>query len=140
MTRLVYLRVWKGYREAQCGWIEVKEEPQQDTTHPLRSITLLVMLAPRRKLMEVWRVLPTCVRLRAVDVGPYARLVTSVHTTLNTQGKAFVMSDNPFIGSKGTDGKGRTSKVDRRQSYCYVLRGTGVLETVTLSYAEAVAV
>ena len=61
---LVQLRVWKGYRSVQCGWL--------DALAPgggLRAV--LAIHAPRRELVEMWAV-PAGVRLRAIATGPPA--------------------------------------------------------------------
>ena len=64
---LVQLRVWKGYRSVQCGWL--------DALAPgggLRAV--LAIHAPRRELVEMWAV-PAGVRLRAIATGPGCRLL-----------------------------------------------------------------
>jgi len=46
---MTLLRMWKGYRDAQCGWTLPPEG------HPwARHGLLLVLYAPRRELLEVW--------------------------------------------------------------------------------------
>eukprot|EP01134_Creolimax_fragrantissima_P008141 CFRG8141T1 len=119
LTRLVYLRVWKGYREAQCGWVEVTDK-LVDTCTSLKgqrqSVMVLVILAPRRSLLEMWRVLPTCKRIHALDVGAYARLIYTTHGSLDIMGK----------GNTSVRG-------------CYLLRGSGVLELLSVKYEDAMA-
>eukprot|EP00879_Flechtneria_rotunda_P023802 GHRR01025202.1.p1 GENE.GHRR01025202.1~~GHRR01025202.1.p1 ORF type:complete len:221 (+),score=43.05 GHRR01025202.1:260-922(+) len=43
------VRIWKGYRDAQCGWLL---PPPSHPAHPLG--LLLVLLAPKRQVLEVW--------------------------------------------------------------------------------------
>lgn len=53
--KAVALRVWKGYREAQCCFVEVAEKMQknQDKNDRKRA-QFLVIYAPRRQCIEVW--------------------------------------------------------------------------------------
>lgn len=45
--------MWKGYREAQCGFIEVTEAKSQ-TSENRRSGLFLIIYAPRKALIEIW--------------------------------------------------------------------------------------
>lgn len=53
--KAVALRIWKGYREAQCCFVEVAEKLQknQDKNERKRA-QFLVIYAPRRQCIEVW--------------------------------------------------------------------------------------
>lgn len=61
-NRAIALRVWKGYREAQCSFIEVVEKnpvhPTTTTTtskkRDRRRAIFLVIFAPRRSVLEIW--------------------------------------------------------------------------------------
>ncbi|KAF4522485.1 hypothetical protein B566_EDAN002570 [Ephemera danica] len=56
------LRMWKGYRDAQCAWIEVKEPLSRTspaaasarTKHRPRVALFLVVYAPKKGIIEVW--------------------------------------------------------------------------------------
>ncbi|XP_063697435.1 rab3 GTPase-activating protein non-catalytic subunit isoform X2 [Culicoides brevitarsis] len=51
----IALRVWKGYREAQCCFVEVVEKLQKNMEkNQRRRAQLLVIYAPRRQCIEVW--------------------------------------------------------------------------------------
>lgn len=67
----VIVRMWKGYRDAQCGWmvVGVKGEGEKDTLY-------LVIHAPRRGLVEVWRMRHGA-RACAQAVGTGWRLVAA---------------------------------------------------------------
>ncbi|XP_030854258.1 rab3 GTPase-activating protein non-catalytic subunit isoform X1 [Strongylocentrotus purpuratus] len=69
VTRGVAVRMWKGYRDAQCGWIQVIEDIHRERTsehgskrprhstdskHGPRVALFLVIYAPRRGIIEVW--------------------------------------------------------------------------------------
>ncbi|KAL7078296.1 hypothetical protein ACQ4LE_002037 [Meloidogyne hapla] len=44
------LRIWKGYRQARCAWIEQKGSVPHQTAKAL----FLIIYVPRRGLLEVW--------------------------------------------------------------------------------------
>uniref|UniRef100_A0A1B0FY92 Rab3 GTPase-activating protein non-catalytic subunit n=1 Tax=Phlebotomus papatasi TaxID=29031 RepID=A0A1B0FY92_PHLPP len=51
------LRIFKGYREAQCSFIEVVEKvPKSSAPNPVKSrrAIFLIILAPRRGVLEIW--------------------------------------------------------------------------------------
>ena len=64
----IAIRMWKGYRDAQCGWIEVKEEKHHisrkerkakmgfDSEIPLRKALFLVIYAPKKGLIDIWSI------------------------------------------------------------------------------------
>ncbi|KZC10899.1 Rab3 GTPase-activating protein non-catalytic subunit [Dufourea novaeangliae] len=61
--RGIAIRMWKGYRNAQCGWIEVEEQRHsgmhkavtkfKQTSH-LRSALFLVIYAPKKGVIDIW--------------------------------------------------------------------------------------
>lgn len=57
-VRGVMIRMWKGYREAQCGFIEVTEarnrKDQSAGTSNRRSGLFLIIYAPRKSILEIW--------------------------------------------------------------------------------------
>ncbi|KAG1709741.1 Rab3 GTPase-activating protein non-catalytic subunit [Nymphon striatum] len=54
----VAVRIWKGYRDAQCAWLESEDEINvPDIKKPLklpRKALFLIVYAPRRGIVEVW--------------------------------------------------------------------------------------
>ncbi|OAD61467.1 Rab3 GTPase-activating protein non-catalytic subunit [Eufriesea mexicana] len=59
----IAVRMWKGYRNAQCGWIEVEEEKHSGMykaftkfkqTPQLRSAFFLVIYAPKKGVIDIW--------------------------------------------------------------------------------------
>lgn len=61
--RGIAMRMWKGYRDAQCGWIEVEEEKHSGMhkafskfkqTSQLRSALFLVIYSPKRGVIDIW--------------------------------------------------------------------------------------
>ena len=73
------LRMWKGYREAQCSWISVAEgEPTQSAgssaPHPSKSSLFLVIYTQRRGILEVWPVRDGP-RIAAFNIGSHCTLL-----------------------------------------------------------------
>ncbi|XP_014294842.1 rab3 GTPase-activating protein non-catalytic subunit [Microplitis demolitor] len=48
------LRMWKGYRDAQCGWIEVAEDKRSKVTSKRRTALFLVIYAPKKGVIDIW--------------------------------------------------------------------------------------
>nr|XP_012216087.1 PREDICTED: rab3 GTPase-activating protein non-catalytic subunit isoform X1 [Linepithema humile] len=61
----IAVRMWKGYRDAQCGWIEVTEEKDRGIHKNinksgrktlLRTALFLVIYAPKKGVIDIWNV------------------------------------------------------------------------------------
>ncbi|KAL0113487.1 hypothetical protein PUN28_012561 [Cardiocondyla obscurior] len=61
----IAVRMWKGYRDAQCSWIEVGEERDRGIRRnvdksgrkvPLRTALFLVIYAPKKGVIDIWSV------------------------------------------------------------------------------------
>ncbi|GMR54092.1 hypothetical protein PMAYCL1PPCAC_24287, partial [Pristionchus mayeri] len=63
------VRVWKGYRDASCGWVRVAGDGG-------KRAVFLVILAPRRNLLEIWSA-PNGRRVAARQVRGLALLQSS---------------------------------------------------------------
>ncbi|KAG5670414.1 hypothetical protein PVAND_000681 [Polypedilum vanderplanki] len=49
------IRMWKGYREAQCGFIEINESKmRKENNEARRSGLFLIIYAPRKAIIEIW--------------------------------------------------------------------------------------
>ncbi|XP_069464692.1 rab3 GTPase-activating protein non-catalytic subunit [Ambystoma mexicanum] len=80
------IRMWKGYRDAQVGWIQVSEDlhdretdrgqfsPFSSPQGPSRVAQFLVIYAPRRGILEVWST-QQGPRVGAFNVGKHCRLL-----------------------------------------------------------------
>ncbi|KAM7376600.1 hypothetical protein PAMP_006323 [Pampus punctatissimus] len=79
LARGIAIRMWKGYRDAQLGWLHVPEE-RGDREHspsaslPRRHALFLVIYAPRRGILEVWA-MQQGPRVGAFTVGKHCRLL-----------------------------------------------------------------
>ncbi|KJE95899.1 hypothetical protein CAOG_06293 [Capsaspora owczarzaki ATCC 30864] len=99
------VRMWKGYRDAQCGWIEVDEFiADEELVHGQQQraacrASFLCIYAPRRGLLEVWamRYGP---RVKAFNVGPHGTLLSAGYQTLGAPLGVSVSSDEA-AGSGG---------------------------------------
>ncbi|XP_067335261.1 rab3 GTPase-activating protein non-catalytic subunit-like isoform X2 [Channa argus] len=79
LARGVGIRMWKGYRDAQLGWLQVPEEPgdrefSPSASLPRRHALFLVIYAPRRGILEVWG-MQQGPRVGAFTVGKHCRLL-----------------------------------------------------------------
>ncbi|KAK4305761.1 hypothetical protein Pmani_022352 [Petrolisthes manimaculis] len=77
VQRGVTLRMWKGYRDADCGWVEVTGEWGEVR----RTTCFLLIYAPRRGLLEVWTP-QQGPRIAAFNVPKQSRLIYTSHTLL----------------------------------------------------------
>lgn len=71
----VILRIWKGYRDAQCAFIQVDEKLSKNTHKQKRKhTTFLAIYSPRRSTVDVW-----CVergkKLAVFPAGPHGQLI-----------------------------------------------------------------
>ena len=48
------VRMWKGYRDAQCGWIVVEEEEDEQPKQVKRKAVFVVIYAPKRGIIEIY--------------------------------------------------------------------------------------
>ncbi|TRZ02231.1 hypothetical protein DNTS_017576 [Danionella cerebrum] len=83
VARGIAIRMWKGYRDAQLGWVQVSEtRGERDSTTspsmPRRHAQFLVIYAPRRGILEVWGT-QHGPRVGAFTVGKHCRLLYAGH-------------------------------------------------------------
>ncbi|KAM3595515.1 uncharacterized protein V6R79_024591 [Siganus canaliculatus] len=78
LARGICVRMWKGYRDAQLGWLQVPEERGDrqfsPSASPRRHALFLVIYAPRRGILEVWA-MQQGPRVGAFTVGKHCRLL-----------------------------------------------------------------
>ncbi|KAI4883030.1 hypothetical protein NFI96_012495 [Prochilodus magdalenae] len=79
VARGIAIRMWKGYRDAQLGWVQVSEargerEIATSPSMPRRHAQFLVIYAPRRGILEVWGT-QHGPRVGAFTVGKHCRLL-----------------------------------------------------------------
>nr|KAF6302595.1 RAB3 GTPase activating non-catalytic protein subunit 2 [Pipistrellus kuhlii] len=86
VARGIAIRMWKGYRDAQIGWVQVVEDlhervPEKGDSSPFgspqgpsRVAQFLVIYAPRRGILEVWST-QQGPRVGAFNVGKHCRLL-----------------------------------------------------------------
>uniref|UniRef100_A0A0N5AXC0 RAB3GAP2_N domain-containing protein n=1 Tax=Syphacia muris TaxID=451379 RepID=A0A0N5AXC0_9BILA len=103
-------RVWKGYRDARCAWIEstttvdTKRKSEIHSETAKKKTLLLVLFAPRRGLLEAWLPL-NGKRIAAVNVEKNGRLISSFKARDYTLGNLTLVEDSTasafFLSSNG---------------------------------------
>ncbi|CAF0801180.1 unnamed protein product [Adineta steineri] len=84
IQRGIAIRIFKGYREAEIGFIQIEESTARDVTMSLssrKSALFLVIHAPKRQLVEIWGCQQGA-RVAAFNVSKNSRLVYLEHYTL----------------------------------------------------------
>ena len=80
VNSMLIVNIWKGYREAQCGWIVVPG-PREDGVDKPRNTLFLVIYAKKRGILEIW-----CpyqhYRVAAFNVGKKGILIPSMFNAL----------------------------------------------------------
>lgn len=80
--RGIALRVWKGYRDAQCSFIRVAEKLAKNSDRiNRRHAIFLVIFAPRRSCLEIWG-LQRGGKVAAFSVSKNGQLVHNAHTIM----------------------------------------------------------
>ncbi|XP_061551425.1 rab3 GTPase-activating protein non-catalytic subunit isoform X2 [Phycodurus eques] len=79
LNRGIAIRMWKGYRDAQLGWLHVPEDRVSRECSASSSLTrrhalFLVIYAPRRGILEIWA-MQYGPRVGAFTVGKHCRLL-----------------------------------------------------------------
>lgn len=89
----IILRIWKGYRDAQCSFMQVDEKLSKNTRKQKRKhTTFLAIYSPRRSTVDVW-----CVergkKLASFPAGPHGQLMQQFgHATSGSDGVASTKS------------------------------------------------
>nr|XP_023663459.1 rab3 GTPase-activating protein non-catalytic subunit isoform X3 [Paramormyrops kingsleyae] len=123
--RGIAIRMWKGYRDAQLGWVQVCEgrgerEKATSPSLPRRHAQFLVIYAPRRGILEVWGT-QQGPRVGAFTVGKHCRLL---YTGYRLMGVNSVTSQGWQLHT---------------QQLCLLDPATGALRTVTVPFHLALS-
>lgn len=96
VARKVAIRIWKGYRDAQLGFLQVMEQESTSergasdllnlASPSPRMATFLVIYAPRRGILEVWT-MEQGPRVGAFNVNKWCRLLYPGHEILGSSAK-----------------------------------------------------
>lgn len=107
---LCVLRLWKGYRDAQCGWVT---DVESGTSHP-------VIYSPRRQAVEMWqgrngpRLVKIAVTGGTLVARPHAR-GGATSCLLFAPAAASTPSSTASYGSTGASDTGATAGADGGQ-------------------------
>uniref|UniRef100_A0A8C8EL01 RAB3 GTPase activating protein subunit 2 (non-catalytic) n=1 Tax=Oncorhynchus tshawytscha TaxID=74940 RepID=A0A8C8EL01_ONCTS len=123
--RGIAIRMWKGYRDAQLGWVQVSEgrgerESSPSAPLPRRHAQFLVIYAPRRGILEVWGT-QQGPRVGAFTVGKHCRLLYAGYRLMGVNS----------VTSQGW--------LLHTQQVCLFDPATGVLRTVTVPFHLALS-
>ncbi|XP_052851167.1 rab3 GTPase-activating protein non-catalytic subunit [Drosophila gunungcola] len=77
----IILRVWKGYRDAQCAFVPVKERSVRGIKTHKRKALFLVIYAPRMGCLDIWA-LQNGPKVAAFNVSKSGQLVYNNHSAL----------------------------------------------------------
>ncbi|CAB9516100.1 Rab3 GTPase-activating protein non-catalytic subunit [Seminavis robusta] len=69
------VRMWKGFREASCCWLQVPRSTSADSSQPMRKSLFLVIHSRQRRVVEVYRVRHGP-RVKSFQVGRDAQIVS----------------------------------------------------------------
>lgn len=113
MEAMVLIRMWKGYREAQCAFLQVHDQRRR------RRRLCVVIYAEKRGLLEIWRSRHGP-RLDAFQVGRHGQLMTSPAASLCKHCQ--VPSDS--------DMENPAPMLQSHASEVYFLHGNGMLDRI----------
>uniref|UniRef100_A0A182SSB1 Rab3-GAP regulatory subunit N-terminal domain-containing protein n=1 Tax=Anopheles maculatus TaxID=74869 RepID=A0A182SSB1_9DIPT len=89
--RGIALRIWKGYRDAQCGFVEVSEKLPKDSSTSApppgrkidrRKAVFLVIYAPRRSVLEIWSLRSGGPKVAAFSAAKNGQLIYNTHSQM----------------------------------------------------------
>lgn len=91
--RCIAVRVWKGYRDAQCSFIRSTEKTSSSkttnsdstSTNDRRHALFLVIFAPRRSCLEIWS-LQRGPKVAAFSASKYGQLIYNSHSLMGWNG------------------------------------------------------
>ncbi|KAJ6631749.1 Rab3 GTPase-activating protein regulatory subunit [Pseudolycoriella hygida] len=86
----IALRVWKGYRDAQCSFMNVNEKASKiPSAIDRRHAMFLVIFAPRRSCLEIWS-LQRGQKIAAFNVSRFGQLIYNSHHLMGATGSSKV--------------------------------------------------
>ncbi|XP_071476615.1 rab3 GTPase-activating protein non-catalytic subunit-like [Diadema antillarum] len=132
VIRGVAVRMWKGYRDAQCGWIQVVEDIHRDhggkrarasagSSHGPRVALFLVIYAPRRGIIEVWNT-QQGPRVAAFNVPKSCRLLYPGHGVMGLNSLSF-----------------QDSRTRPHMLQCCLLEPSGLVRTINVPFHLALS-
>ncbi|XP_061599089.1 rab3 GTPase-activating protein non-catalytic subunit isoform X2 [Cololabis saira] len=125
LARGIAIRMWKGYRDAQLGWLQVQEERADrdfspSASLPRRHALFLIIYAPRRGILEVWA-MQRGPRVGAFTVGKHCRLLYAGYRLMGVNS----------VTSQGWQ--------LQTQQVCLLDPGSGALRTVNIPFHLALS-
>ncbi|XP_021378713.1 rab3 GTPase-activating protein non-catalytic subunit-like isoform X1 [Mizuhopecten yessoensis] len=117
----IAVRMWKGYRDAQLGWIQVREDNLHGNHDQelARVAQFLIFYAPRRGILEVWTA-ANGPRVAAFNVNKWCRLVCPSYG---------------IMGLNNVTCRGVKTKVFQ----CALIEPTGIIKTLDIPFHLALS-
>ncbi|XP_053961505.1 rab3 GTPase-activating protein non-catalytic subunit [Anastrepha ludens] len=94
LQRGIMLRIWKGYRDAQCAFVPVKERSLKGVQTQHRKALFLVIYAPRLGCLEIWA-LQNGPKVAAFTVTKSGQLAYNTHGLMGVPPGLKVKSSTP---------------------------------------------
>nr|XP_022332543.1 rab3 GTPase-activating protein non-catalytic subunit-like isoform X2 [Crassostrea virginica] len=115
------IRMWKGYRDAQLGWVQVKEDVHRGSEDKSkeRIAQFLIIYAPRRGILEVWTA-ASGPRVAAFNVPRHCRLISPGYGMMGLNN----------VTCKGVKGK---------LFQCALVEPTGVIKSLDIPFHLALS-
>ncbi|XP_047132178.1 rab3 GTPase-activating protein non-catalytic subunit isoform X1 [Hydra vulgaris] len=111
------IRMWKGYRDAECGWIVVEEELDDSKQSLCKKSLFLVIYAPKRGILEIY-LTEHGGRVGAFNVGKDCRLIYNGYSYL---GQTNFGSDSVLSSCNKTN-------------QCFLLQTDGLVKAVHIPF------
>ncbi|XP_020714261.1 rab3 GTPase-activating protein regulatory subunit [Ceratitis capitata] len=94
VQRGILLRVWKGYRDAQCAFVPIKERSLKGIKTEHRKALFLIIYAPRLGCLEIWA-LQNGPKVAAFTVTKSGQLAYNTHGLMGVTPGVKVKSSTP---------------------------------------------
>lgn len=117
----IVVRMWKGYRDAECGWVVVEEEndecvdTQLDKKHK-RIALFLVIYAPKRGIIEIY-LTENGNRVGAFNVGKDCKLLYPGYQSLGQTAHSFNFGQS-----------------NNNSNQCFLLLSDGTLKSIQVPF------
>ncbi|XP_061163319.1 rab3 GTPase-activating protein non-catalytic subunit-like isoform X1 [Saccostrea echinata] len=115
------VRMWKGYRDAQLGWVQVKEDVHHGNkdNDKERIAQFLIIYAPRRGILEVWTA-ASGPRVAAFNVPKQCRLISPGYGMMGLNN----------VTCKGVKGK---------MFQCAIIEPSGIIKSLDIPFHLALS-
>lgn len=118
VTSMIIVDIWKGYRDAQCGWIDISCTTDISVAEKQQSTLFLIVYIRKRGILEIW-----CpyqhYRVAAFNVGKGGKLISSKFGALGEGSLASPLNISHWRASK---------------SCCFLLKEDGMFFNISVPF------